>query len=140
MRSEMRPICWYHLLVTKSFLETTQIQNFEGCKKNIIFLEGSSKFLFFLQWISFLFGLRFFKGKRVVIFYFAKKVVSKNIEMLWFRFSCFLLQRVLSSSASTMKPFGERSCGKRYVLQKQHVDEKQRNKNKKGFWRLVSCI
>ena len=57
--------------------------------------------------------------------------------MLWFRFSCFLLQRVLSSSASTMKPFGERSCAKRYVLQKQHEDKKQRNKNKKGRTKLA---
>ena len=138
MRSKMRPICWYHSLVTKSFLEATKIQNFEGCKK-IIYVLGEARNFFFSSMNILPLWSPFFKGKRVVIFYFAKKV-SKNIEMLWFRFSCFLLQRVLSSSASTMKPFGERSCGKRYVLQKQHVDEKQRNKNKKGFWRLVSSI
>ena len=112
MRSKMRPICWYHLLVTKSFLEETQIQIFEGCKKKIIFCFGEARNFLFSSMNILPLWSPFFKGKRVVIFYFTKKVVSKNIEMLWFRFSCFLLQRVLSSSASTMNPFSERSCEK----------------------------
>ena len=141
MRSKMRPICWYHLLVKKSFLETTQIQNFEGCKKNIIFFEGSSKFLFFFnEYPSSL--VSFFKGKRVVIFYFTKKVVSKNIELLWFRFFFFCnvywaLQHPQSSLLVKWTIVWEKICVAKATCRWKAKEQKQERLLKTCFFHLI---